>query len=111
MITRTVAAITVFILTSCAVIPEYEDLIEVTTREGLKEKFGEPDSIRTGKYMPDVTSFRDPSIVFTEFEYWEYVSTKNDETGKTFFYFYLNKEKEMELLDGRHWLSDEETKN
>lgn len=109
-IKRCLTVICISTLLSCAVVPEYKVLAEAATREELKSTFGNADLIRKGEYLPDVISFRDPSILFTEFEVWEYVATKQGKTGRAYFHFYLNREKKLELLNGRYWRSDESLK-
>lgn len=94
-------------ITACAEpLPQYRDLAQASTRKELREKFGEPDFIRSGNYQPDVVSLNDPPLIYTHFEYWEYLSSNNGESGKAFFSFYTNEHNTEELLGDKNWLSD-----
>ena len=107
---RNTALILIFALVSACIehVPDYSSLADAETREQLKSRFGEPDLIQSGKYQPDVVSLNEPPLRYTEFEYWEYISTNDGEIGRAFFSFYVNKLTSEEMLGDMNWLSDEE---
>ena len=106
---RTTLIPLLFLVSSCGEqIPEYSDLLEPNTREEMRDRFGAPDSIRSGKYPVDVVSRNEPQLLYSDYEYWEYISTKDGELGTAFFTFYLSEDKTVELLGDRNWLSEEE---
>ena len=92
-------------------IPEHSDLLGATTRNELREIFGEPDRIRSGKYQPDVIGPNDPPLLYTEFAYWEYVSTNDGSLGRTYFSFYFDSEETVELLGDWNWIGVEEQRS
>ena len=89
-------------------VPEHSDLLSATTREELRDRFGEPDRIRSGKYQSDVSSLNEPPVLYTDFEYWEYVSTNEGTLGRSYFSFYFNSEEADELLGDWNWISTED---
>ena len=86
-------------------VPIHSELISAASRSELRESFGEPDRIRTGKYQPDVTGSNEPPVIYTDFEYWEYISTKDGDLGRTYFTFYINADETEELLGDWNWIS------
>lgn len=100
------------LLSSCnEQVPGHSDLLEATSRTELRERFGEPDFIRGGKYQPDVSNLNDPPLLYTDFEYWEYISTNEGMLGRTYFSFYFNEDESVELLGDWNWISNEDQRN
>ena len=105
---RATSLVLLLLVSSCGEqIPEYSNLLETRTREEMRDRFGAPDSIRSGKYQVDVVSRNEPQLLYTEYEYWEYLSMKDGEIGTAFFSFYFNEDETVELLGHWNWLSEE----
>lgn len=100
------------LVTACGnVAPSYNDLIEADTREELRNRFGEPDSIRTSPNFTDVASPGEPPISsqYPTIEIWEYESIRKGVLGKAYFWFGVNNRTGNEILGDRNWISDNDT--
>lgn len=90
-------------------IPEYSDILPVKSRSELIEKFGEPDTLISYPYLPDVISIREPSpATYSRLEKWAYASVKDGEPGKALFTFYTNDAGSVELSGELYWINNAE---
>lgn len=90
-------------------IPDYFDMQKIDSRADLLEKFGEPDSVVSYPYLPDVISIGEPSpAYYSRVERWAYSTVKDGVHGKALFTFYTNKSESNELLGYRDWLDEQD---
>ena len=92
------------ILAACtSTIPEYNEFLEVNTRQGLLKQFGKPLSYRSDEFFPDVVSVLDPPREYYYMERWSYPAVKDEIEGKAHYIFYVSKNGEKERFGDRNW--------